>query len=317
MEITPNPRRRRAMKLVVVLAVASPVCCYILFSGISFSIPFSTTADEELAVVKEQRAINNTRPEDTTAVVRSNWKVINSTRSENTTAVLRKNRILCPLVFGLGHQKSGTTTIVKALGSVAGLEARNDVQEFWEKKPLTDLQVLEALGGTPPIQKEGAGLLYTNQMARLCPQSSFYVVRRNMLSVVRSVADRLNLTAASDCSKNLEQVHVLWRPMFLHSNDSSCLIRIAVNYVRYYRRVDELASKHDLKGIHYEDYLRDPLTSIQRLCNSLGNLGACNVTTVDTNQYQSKGKNRGKNLTDIWPVDVVDRLKRMETSFSP
>jgi hypothetical protein len=40
----------------------------------------------------------------------------------------------CPLVFGFGHQKSGTTTIVKALGSISNVTARNDIWPFWARK---------------------------------------------------------------------------------------------------------------------------------------------------------------------------------------
>jgi len=57
----------------------------------------------------------------------------------------------CPTVFGFGHQKSGTTTILASLGSMANLQFRNDIVAMWNGKPMNQDSIKRALKG-PPLQ---------------------------------------------------------------------------------------------------------------------------------------------------------------------
>lgn len=107
----------------------------------------------------------------------------------------------CPLIFGVGHQKSGTTTIVHALGSIANLTSRNDIPQFWHLPELSDEYLLEILdqGTYGPIQKERSVLQYLPHIHRVCPRTVYYVVHRDILQTVRSVGDRLKMTRTTAC----------------------------------------------------------------------------------------------------------------------
>ena len=72
-----------------------------------------------------------------------------------------------------------------------------------------------------------------------------------------------------------------------------------------------------VEEVQYEDYLEDRFLSMQSLCTRLEVLGSCNATKqVDSAQYQGVGKNRGKAFEDIWPADVLDRLRAMVNTTS-
>lgn len=218
----------------------------------------------------------------------------------------------CPLVFGLGHQKSGTSTIVKALGSIAQTTAKSDVPGFWRATPMSDKHVLLNINPEAGlIQKDAFGIYYLRQLARLCPSMRYYVVRRDSLTTVRSVADRLGIDANSNC-KTVDWIRpAAWQTVFLLSNSTSCLVRIAASVIEYKKRVRAFSKDHDVTEISYENYLKDRVESIRSMCQSLEVLGPCNGTKLDNRQYQSVGKNRGKNLSDIWPASVFEELVEM------
>ena len=240
--------------------------------------------------------------------------------ASTTSSKININAKVCPLVFGLGHQKSGTSTIVKALGSIANLTALNDVRGFWLERKLSDVNFLRVIHRrSGMIQKEGHGIQYTEQMTRLCPNMRYYVVRRETLSIVRSVADRLQITDKTQC-KTINRFPPGWRPILDKSNDKSCLIRIAASVLDYERRIESFKTSHPsvrVEEVQYEDYLEDRFLSMQSLCTRLEVLGSCNATKqVDSAQYQGKGKNSGKAFEDIWPADVLDRLRAMVNTTS-
>ena len=231
----------------------------------------------------------------------------------NETTMTNNNR--CPLVFGLGHQKSGTTTIVMALGSIANVTAKSDIWQLWSEEKKTDDQVLRAIHPkNGNIQKEGHGLYYLEQMIRLCPQMRFYLVRRDILETVRSMADRLGITGDTTCDNDLKGMEDLtngMRNILSRSNDTSCLIRLAASVMHYYRQVEKLLS-HGVTEIRYEEYLNDTESTIQKLCRSLEVLGSCNNThSIDKMQYQEKGKNRGRDIEELWPKDILAKLRNM------
>lgn len=229
-----------------------------------------------------------------------------------------QNDSSCPLVFGLGHQKSGTTAIIFALGSVANLTVRNDVREFWKDIPLSDSQILKAVDSRHGwIQKEGYGLMYASNISRLCPKTRFYFVKRDLLQTVRSVADRLNLEANTSCiffrKKLAKQIPVAWRTLFKNSNSTSCLVRVAEHYLRYNQRFRHFQStiSHNVPLIEYERFVANRTESVLQLCHSLG-LTCHGEMAGQQTIYQSQGANRNKTLTDIWPPSLIQQLESLQ-----
>jgi len=224
----------------------------------------------------------------------------------------------CPLVFGLGHQKSGTTTVVKALGSYANVPARSDVVGFSFQNPLMDEQVLDLINPEyGQIQKEGFGLQYASQMARLCPNMKWYIVQRDMFDVVRSVSDRLGLTGTSKCPQKIPKG--AWGHLFKGSNDTACVVRIAKHYIRYEERLFDFEASlpQPIPKIKYEDYVADRIGSLGRLCKSLGVLGSCpppSSAKLDTSQYQKQGANRFTPLTELWSPEVLNELTALNNT---
>jgi hypothetical protein len=223
----------------------------------------------------------------------------------------------CPLVFGLGHQKSGTTAIVFALGSVANMSVRNDVREFWHNRQLHDSQLLEAVHSRRGlIQKEGYGLMYARNISRLCPETRFYFVRRGLLQTVRSVADRLILEANTSCvlfrKKLARSIPLAWRTLFKSSNNTSCLVRVAEHYLHYYQRFRdfELTASHAVPIIDYEQFVENRSESVIQLCHSLGL--TCHGEMTGQQIYQTQGTNRNKSLSELWPPSLIQQLERLQ-----
>lgn len=309
----PTTTRTPAAFFVLFLIVFS----WVTLQSPSF-VPITSQFDRSSSSTAITRNGGNDRPKTTAASTHVNTTASSVASTTNTVRVGGSNATnnACPLVFGIGHQKSGTTTVVKAIGSISEKTSRNDVMEFWNERQLTDDRVLEAIHPSRGlIQKEGHGMFYADQMARVCPQMRWYVVRRDPLAIVRSIADRHGIEANKNCT-TLGWLAKGWIPVFNKSNDTSCLIRLAASVADYNMRVEKfIKDHHDIKmeEIWYDDYVKDRLGSTQKLCKSLQVLGPCDATQkLDTKQYQGgKGKNRGKNLTEIWPANVLERMRMM------
>ena len=100
------------------------------------------------------------------------------------------------------------------------------------------------------------------------PQMRFYIVRRDTLTIVRSVADRLRLTANATCGNNLTWAPAGWGPLLTtKSNDTCCLIRIAASVIDYYHQVKVFTRDFnvDVAEIHYEEYVKGNV-KICKLC---------------------------------------------------
>ena len=210
----------------------------------------------------------------------------------------------CPAVFGLGHQKSGTTTILVALGSASKLTVQNDVPGFWNQKNLTDDEVCKSLHSNTQIQKEGHAWKYLTILKRICPNMTFYVIERKPLHIIRSVADRLNIIPEEGCESALNTMPKAWKPLFRFSNDTSCLVRLASSVSHMTQFLESEVPK--AVRIRYEDYVASPATAISKLCDSLE--FACNTTHLDLSQQQRRGKNHGKNISLLWPHTFIDRI---------
>jgi len=222
----------------------------------------------------------------------------------------------CPLVFGLGHQKSGTTAIVFALGHIANLTARNDIKSFWMERSMNDSQLLNVLHRKHGfIRKEGHALVYARNISRVCPETRFYYVKRDMLQTVRSVADRLQMNANSTCTNLPRQLKIPsgWKSLFKESNDTSCLIRVARHYLHYHRRFKEFERTlpYYVPFIDYQHFALNQSESVQQLCLSL-DLENCHQTVIEHKQYQKPGENREKQLSEIWPVSLLEELEQLQ-----
>eukprot|EP00978_Attheya_sp_CCMP212_P037847 scaffold182046_cov43-Attheya_sp.AAC.1 len=252
--------------------------------------------------------------EDMRVTTKDLLKKSEENNADNNSNNTSRSNNECPLVFGLGHQKSGTSTIVKALGSISNVTARIDVPPFWKATPMSDENVLKSIHRKKGlIQKEGHAVEYVQQLARICPDMRYYVIRRDALTTVRSMADRLRITSSSNCTA-IDWIPGGWQPLFRHSNSTSCLVRMAASVLDYEKRVKEFAKDHSVKEIAYEDYLKDRVGSIRGLCRSLEVLGPCDGTILDDRQYQGVGSNRDKNLSDIWPASILMELEEMVAS---
>jgi hypothetical protein len=222
----------------------------------------------------------------------------------------------CPLAFGLGHQKSGTTAIVFALGVVANATARNDVYQFWfDRATLPDSEVFRLLNRETYgyIQKEGYGIRYARSIVRVCPETRFYYVQRGMLQTVRSVADRLRLKFNTSCTR-LSHIPEAWQGLFQVSNDTSCLVRVAKHYLQYQCRFKEFEKTLDyaVPVIDYESFVENRSESILQLCRSLEL--TCHGKIIGETIYQTQGKNRNKTLSEIWPPYVLKELEQLQAA---
>lgn len=211
----------------------------------------------------------------------------------------------CPSIFGLGHQKSGTTTVLFALGSAANLTVNYDMTGFWLEPDLSDHEVCRALDPNAVIQKAGHAWKYVAALKSICPTTALYVVKRNALDVIRSVADRLQLHAGEGCEDSLGGIPKGWQPLFRYSNDTSCLVRLAASVVHMARTLATEAP--EAPRIQYEDYVKAPTSAIGALCASLG--VECNATRLDVSQKQRKGKHHGVNASTLWPATYVKRIR--------
>lgn len=212
----------------------------------------------------------------------------------------------CPYAFGVGHQKSGTTTILASLASMSNLTWKNDNAQFWNNLPLNDNQIIRALDNEP-LQKEGHAIHYLEDIIRICPQTKIYVVERPMIDVVRSVADRLQITEQDICP--LERIPKSWSSIFQHSNSSSCVERIAHSWLWYQKRLKEIEKgKRRFIYVSYNDYNKSKEQTIRKLCQSLKLM--CNGS-VDNKQYQPKGKHRDQPIKTIWSKELVEKLEKL------
>ena len=223
----------------------------------------------------------------------------------------------CPWIFGLGSQKCGSTAAVYALGNVAQVLAKNDISQIWTEAPKTDEQLLQILHNRNGlIQKEGHGIQYLEQIRRICPDTRYYVVTRDLVQNVRSIADRLGIWGRENCSEPevLERFPSGWRPLFLYSNSSSCHIRLAHFHMDQYGRIMDFVHSlpFHVPVMRYEDFSKNQTKSIIDLCEKLDYLSCNRSVVISYKQHQTKGRNAGKNITDLWSDELFQSLTAME-----
>ena len=64
--------------------------------------------------------------------------------------------------------------------------------------------------------------------------------------------------------------------------------------------------------MRYEDFRKNQTTSTIDLCEKLDYLSCNRSVVIPYRQHQSKGRNAGKNISDLWSAELIQTLTALE-----
>ncbi len=233
-----------------------------------------------------------------------------------------------PIVV-LGNQKSGTSAIASLLSSATGLSCVIDIPEFWGRSFQQMHRHQQDIKSTVRkchrafrcrvIKEPNFTFLYP-QLKSLLPRSKFVFVVRDPAENLRSIAERLTLSA-EDLSNHIRVTDSFaegWRGVF----DDSYLYRCDVERLTCgqilalrWRLAAQvyLQQPNDFFLIRYKDFVANKVSTIERLAGLLSQPVVNDISALVNVPFQAAGARKlqlpAQTRRDLWDVVGQEAVK--------
>lgn len=261
-----------------------------------------------------------------------NWNVLpvrdklseRGTRELNKRIVSEKQFKNAPRIFVLGHQKSGTSAIASLLSHKCGLKSTIDIPEFYlgylkiRQRKMSFLKFIEENVHRfyTDIIKEPELTFFYEELKEIFTNARFLFIVRHPISVIRSILDRaeidtlklpMSYTEASKMSENGVWEKMLSAKSISYGETQEITEAYALRWVKAARLY--IANEDTFILAKYEDFVMNKLYFVDDLADKLGLCKKNPINELCEIQYQPKGKNREKNINELFTNDVIKKVE--------
>ncbi|TDX42939.1 sulfotransferase domain-containing protein [Halanaerobium congolense] len=234
-----------------------------------------------------------------------------------------------PKFIVIGNPKTGTSVISSLIAVYGGLTKTIDIPEMWYKQLELykgNIELEKFISENPHrfakklVKEPNLTFLYS-KIKDIFPKSKIVLITRHPVDNVRSVLDRVNISPSSlpIDTKEIDDMKIInpWKwfvnGKVLGDNPSNKVpYSMAYNWVYTVKLF--LENKDSIYLIRYEDFIEDKTSSIQRYCEDLNIKKQNDISHLVDKQYQPKGENKNKEITELFSEEVIRNIENICSS---